>query len=289
MSFADLDLNRNLARLDAFRKFKNYLALSILWLLAVLAILPLGLVLIYVLRQGIPALNLDFFTQLPTPVGQSGGGMANALVGSMVLMALSSFMGVPIGIAAGIFLAEYQHSRLALYLRFANDILTSIPSIVIGLFAYAFVVVPMRGFSAHAGGVALAIIMIPIIARTTEEILKLVPQHIREAGLALGIPRWKVIIEIVVLRAGMAGVLTGVMLAVARIAGETAPLLFTAFNNRFWASSLSQPIASLPIQIYTYAVSPFADWQSQAWAAALVLVLFVLGLNLFVRLVFARR
>ncbi len=273
---------------DFRRKVRNVFMCSALVVMAGLAILPLLSVFIYVINQGASALNWDFFTQLPKPVGESGGGVANALLGTVLLVAMASLVGIPWGIAGGVYLAEYGNGKLSRTLRFATDLMTSIPSIIIGLFAYALVVLPMKHFSAHAGAFALAVIMIPVVARTTEELLRLVPQHIREAGLALGIPRWKVTLKIV-LRGSLGGITTGIMLAVARVAGETAPLLFTSFSNRFWARGLDQPMASLPVQIYTYAISPYEDWHRQAWAGSLVLVLFVFVLNLGTRVFLGRR
>jgi phosphate transport system permease protein len=266
----------------------NHLMRGVLFAAAFVAIAPLISVFAYVIQQGFPALNLDFFLELPKPVGVSGGGMANAMLGSVVMIALASIVGVPIGIAGGVYLSEYGVGKLATALRFSIDLLASIPSIIIGLFAYAMLVLPMKRFSALAGGLALAIIMIPTIARTTEELLKLVPIHIREAGLALGIPRWKVTLR-VVLRGALGGIMTGIMLAVARAGGETAPLLLTALNSQFWLKGLDQPVASLPVQIYNYAISPYDDWHRQAWAAALILVLFVFTLNLCTRLLIRRQ
>jgi phosphate transport system permease protein len=213
--------------------------------------------------------------------------MANAMLGTLTLVALASLVGVPLGITCGVFLAEYPLSRLTRLLRFVLDLLTSVPSIVVGLFVYALLVVPMKGFSAWAGATALAIIMLPIVGKTTEEVLKLVPDHIREAGLALGISRWRVIVS-VVLKGSSGAVATGVILAVARAAGESAPLLFTAFSNQFWASGLNSPTPSLPVQIYTYAISPYPEWQQLAWAGALVLVSLVFILNLSTRLIMRR-
>lgn len=267
-----------------FRKLKNRLMMGLLGVAALGVLAPLFLVFFYVLQQGLPALNIDFFTQIPKPVGEAGGGMANALVGTLILIGLGGAIGIPWGIAVGVYLSEYSRARLVPSIRFAIDLLTSVPSIIIGLFVYAVLVLTMKKFSALAGGCALAVLMIPTVARTTEEILKLIPTHIREAGLALGIPRWKVISR-VVLRGGVGGIATGVMLAVARAAGETAPLLFTAFGNNFWARGLDQPIASVPVQIYTYAISPFEEWHRMAWAGAFVLVCLVLVLNLTTRLV----
>lgn len=260
------------------RKMVDYFARGVLVGCAVLALVPLFSVLAYVVTKGLPALNLAFFFELPKPVEEAGGGMANALVGTTILVLLGSAVGVTWGITTGIFLSEYGRGRLANVVRFSCDLLASVPSIVVGLFVYTLLVVSMKRFSAIAGGMALAILMIPIVARTTEELLKLVPQHIREAGLALGLPRWKVTLYIV-LRGSRNAIVTGVMLAIARIAGETAPLLFTALGNRFWQTRLDQPIASLPVQIYNYAISPFEAWHQQAWAGALVLVLFVFVLN----------
>ncbi len=272
---------------DARRKVTNRLMCALLGVAALVAIGPLVSVFAYVVEQGFSSVNWDFFTQLPKPVGETGGGMANAVLGTAILIVLASSVGVPVGIGAGVYLSEYGRGKTAYFLRFAVDLLTSVPSIIVGLFAYAVLVMPLKRFSAFAGGAALAVIMIPTVARTTEEILKLVPGHIREAGLALGLPRWKVILRIV-LRGSMGGVVTGVMLGVARVAGETAPLLFTAFNNRFWNRGLDQPIASLPVQIYTYAISPYEDWHRQAWAGALVLVCFVFLLNVATRLALRR-
>jgi phosphate transport system permease protein len=252
-------------------------------LASVLAIVPLLSVFVYVFQQGFPALNWAFFTNLPAPVGETGGGMGNAVIGTLILVGLAAVIGVPVGISAGIYLSEYGIGKIAASLRFSIDLLASVPSIIIGLFAYALLVIPLKSFSAYAGSAALAVIMIPTIARSTEELLKLVPTHIREAGLALGIPRWKVIVKIV-LRGSLSGIMTGVMLSVARAAGETAPLLFTALNSRFWPSGLRAPIASLPVQIYTYAISPYDDWHHQAWAGALLLVGSVFIFNLLTRL-----
>jgi len=255
------------------------------FLLGVASFLAAGsLLLVFglVVARGLPHFGWSFFFNLPKPVGESGGGMGNALVGSGLMVLMGSLVGIPWGIAAGIYLSEYGKGRLAFLVRFAADMLASVPSIVIGLFVYVILVRPMHRFSALAGALSLALIMIPIVARNTEELLKLVPQHIREAGLALGIPRWKVTLWIV-LRGSISGLMTGVMLAIARVTGETAPLIFTALNNRFFSITLDQPIASLPVQIYTYAISPFQDWNQQAWAGAFVLVAFVFFLNIVTR------
>lgn len=268
---------------DKRRKLRNAFWLAVISFGALIALLPLISISLYVVQKGAAALNPDFFLKLPLPISQSGGGMAHAMLGSAVLVVLAAVIGVPIGIASGIFLSEYHTSRLAKWLRFSADMLTNVPSIIIGLFVYALLVMPMHGFSAYAGGCALAIIMIPVVARTTEEILKLVPDSIRESGLALGLPRWKVILMIV-LKGSRNGIVTGLMLAIARAAGETAPLLFTAFGSKYWPNSLSEPIASLPVQIYTYAISPYEDWHAKAWAGALVLVVFVFVINILIRL-----
>lgn len=249
-----------------------------------LAVVPLVSILGYVAAKGLAGLDLAFFTELPKPVGEVGGGMANAFVGTLELVALASAIGIPVGVMAGIYLAELGGSKLASAVRFCADVLSGVPSITIGIFVYTIVVLSMGRFSALAGGIALGLLMLPTITRTTEELLRLVPDSLREAALALGVPRWKTTLK-VVLRSAAPGVATGVMLAIARIAGETAPLLFTALNNQFWSTRLDQPIASMPVQIYTYAVAPYDDWHAKAWAAALVLVAMVLVLNVTARLV----
>lgn len=288
MSQAALSIRDQLAAHDSRRKLKNHLMRLVLFGAAVLAILPLISVFIYVILQGLPALNAGFFVHLPKPVGEAGGGMANAILGTLILIVLASAAGIPLGIGIGLYLSEYGHGRIARVLRFSTDILASVPSIIVGLFAYAVVVVPLHRPSGLAGGAALAIMMVPIVARTTEELLRLVPGHIREAGLALGLPRWKVILH-VVLRGSVGGIMTGIMLGVARAAGETAPLLFTVGISQFWPQRLDLPLASLPVQIYTYAISPYEDWHRQAWAGALILVVFVLILNLVSRLMIGRQ
>lgn len=276
------------------RRWINRFWLSLLWLIGCGMISPLLLIFVYLSVQGWSALDWAFFTELPQPAGDPGGGLANGMVGSLMVVGLACLIGIPWGLAAGIFLSEYGRGTTALCLRWTTDLLSSVPSILVGLFVYALVVSPSYffnhspGFSAYAGGIALAIIMIPTVTRTTEEMLKLMPQHLREAGLALGIPRWKVILR-VVLPGSLSGVATGVILAIARVAGETAPLLFTAFGNQYWSTRLSEPTATLPIQIYTYAVSPFADWHRQAWGGALVLVIFVFVMNMVTRLFLSRR
>jgi phosphate transport system permease protein len=251
---------------------------------AVLAQIPLVSVISYVLAKGASGLSWSFFTELPKPVGETGGGFGNALVGSLILVGLACAVGIPVGVLSGVYLSEFgRRDKLANAVRFSADVMSGVPSIAVGIFIYTVLVLTMRRFSALAGGAALGILMVPTVMRTTEELLKLVPDSLREAGLALGIPKWRVILSIV-LRTGMPGIVTGIMLAVARAAGETAPLLFTAFGNRFWATGLDKPIASLPVQIFTYAVSPYDDWHRQAWAAALVLMATVLLLNVGARL-----
>ena len=269
------------ARRRFLRKLKSNFMVGLTVLATVLALVPLFLVLGYLLSKGASSVNWNFFTRMPAPVGQSGGGMANAIVGTFELVAVAILMGVPVGIGAGIYIAENPARWLACIVRFAADIMMGIPSIVIGIFVYA-VVVEAVGFSTLAGAAALAIIMVPLVTRTTEEMILLVPAELREAALALGVPRWRTTLSVVA-RAAASGIATGIILAIARIAGETAPLLFTAFGNRFWSTALTQPIASLTVQVYTYAISPFADWQRQAWAGALVLTAIVLALELSVR------
>jgi phosphate transport system permease protein len=253
-----------------------------------LAMVPLASVLVYVVLQGASALNWTFFTQLPGPVGEPGGGMANAIVGTLTLIALASCVGLPVGILGGLFLSELGDGPLGWWVRFVTDVLNGVPSIVIGIFVYTLAVVPMRQFSALAGGLALGLIMVPLVMRTTEELVRLVPASLREASLALGIPWWTTTLR-VVLRTATAGVITGVMLAIARIAGETAPLLFTAFNNQFWPTGLNQPISSLTVQLYNYAIAPYDAWHRQAWAAALVLLSITLFLNVSSRLIGRQR
>jgi phosphate transport system permease protein len=253
----------------------------------VLALIPLAMILFFVFRQGVPALNLAFFTQMPKPVGEAGGGMANAIVGTGILIGLAALLAVPVGITCGVFITEFKTSRLAPAVRFAADMLNGVPSIVIGIFAYAVAVLPFKRFSALAGGMALGVMMIPIIVRTTEELLALVPSSLREGALALGATRGRAVVT-VILPAALPGIVTGVLVALARVAGETAPLLFTAFNNRFFSTSLGQPIASLTVQIFTYAISPYEDWHRQAWAGATVLIMAVLLFSLLARAVTRR-
>lgn len=270
----------NLPARRAVNRVMNILAAAA----AIVVIVPLVLIFGFLVYRGGSALNLDFFTQLPKPVGEPGGGMANAMVGSLILIGLAACVGLPVGIMGGVYLAESRDRRLPWLVRFLADILNGIPSIVIGIFAYTLLVLPMRRFSALAGAVALGIIMLPIVLRTTEELVRLVPASLREAALALGVPEWRVILW-VILPTARAGIVTGAMVAVARIAGETAPLLFTAFGNRFWHQGLNQPIAALPLQIFAYAISPYDDWHRQAWAGALVLIGMVFVASLVARIV----
>jgi len=253
----------------------------------VLALIPLCFIFIYVIQQGFSSLSWDFFTKMPKPVGEAGGGMANAIAGTLMLIGLASLLAIPVGLISGIFLSEYPRSSLALVVRFTADVLNGIPSIVIGIFAYGLVVLPVKHFSALAGGVALGFMMIPIITRTTEELLNLVPPTLREGALALGATRARAAFT-VMLPAALPGIMTGILVSLARIAGETAPLLFTAFSNRFWSTSLTQPIASLPVQVYTYAISPYDDWHRQAWAGAFVLVAVVFTFSALSRVVTRR-
>jgi phosphate transport system permease protein len=268
--------------LNPWRKFKNAAVQCVACLCALLVILPLCLVFYHLFRSGLGAVNWDFFTQLPKPVGELGGGMANAIAGTLELLGLAALLGVPVGILGGIFLSEYGHSRLNWWIRFGADVLNGVPSIIWGMVVYLLVVMPMHGFSAWAGGIVLGMIILPLIMRTTEEVLVLVPQGYREAALALGISQSRAILQIVV-RTALRGIMTGILLALARVAGETAPLLFTAFGNRYWNHNLSDPIAALPLQIFNYAISPYEDWHRQAWAGALVLLLFVALINIGVR------
>ena len=276
-------LNATYHRRKAFDWVVRYLLLGA----AIVALIPLFSVLGYVLLKGVPGLNLSFFTEVPKPVGEVGGGMANALAGTLLLVVLASLVGIIWGIATGIFLSEYGQGKTGTVVRFQRGYARQCSLHGHRTLCLCHIVHPMRRFSALAGGVALGLIMIPTVARTTEEMLKLVPTHIREAGLALGLPRWKVILRLV-LRGCLGGITTGIMLAVARVAGETAPLLFTALGNQYWSHSLIEPMASLPVQIYTYAISPFDDWHTKAWAGALVLVLVVFAINITTRMFLKR-
>jgi phosphate transport system permease protein len=269
-------------RHDAVRRWISTIVVWLCGLSVVLALIPLALILFFVISQGVQALNWDFFTQMPKPVGETGGGFANAILGSLMLIGIGAAFAVPIGVISGVYIAEFPGTRLATLARFAADTLNGVPSIVIGVFVYGIAVMPFRQFSAIAGGVALGVMMIPIVTRTTEELLKLVPPALREGALALGATRgWATLT--VVLPAAAPGIITGVVLALARIAGETAPLLFTAFNNRFFSADPTQPISSLTVQVFTYANSPYEDWHRQAWAGALVLVTLVLSCSVLAR------
>ncbi|HEY7172474.1 MAG TPA: phosphate ABC transporter permease PstA [Vicinamibacterales bacterium] len=268
--------------ITSWRKLVSSLFVAFCGASVLLALIPLALVLFFVISQGVQALNLEFFTSMPKPVGEAGGGMANAIVGTLLLTGLGSLFAVPVGILAGVYMSEYAGSRFASAIRFAADTLNGVPSIVIGVFVYGIAVLPFKQFSAFAGGLALGIMMIPIIARTTEELLLLVPGTMREGALALGATHARAVFS-VVLPAAAPGIVTGVVLALARIAGETAPLLFTSFNNRFFTTDLRQPISSLTVQVFTYAISPYEDWHRQAWAGALVLVAIVLTCSLLAR------
>jgi phosphate transport system permease protein len=270
-----------------WRKLVSAFMLTMTGVCAVVAVAVLFFILGYLVFHGGRSINWDFFTKLPTPVGESGGGMANAIVGSAKLLFLASLFGVPIGFFGAIYLAEFSGSKTAFVVRYAADLLNGVPSIVIGIFAYALVVLPFKHFSAYAGGFALGIMMIPITLRSTEEFLLGVPNTLREAAMALGASKWKTIATVIV-PAAYRGILTSVLLAFARVAGETAPLLFTAFGNRYWSPGFNQPIESLPHMVYIYAISPYEDWQRQAWAAGLVLLGLILIVNIVARFILAR-
>jgi phosphate transport system permease protein len=275
-------------RTERLRHLRSRVMSGLCALSAVVVLLPLLSILLYIARRGLPGLSLGFFTHLPKPVGELGGGMGNAVLGSLEIIALACLIGLPVGIGAGVYLAEVGRGRLAQAVRFTADVLGGVPSITVGVFVYTLMVVPMRRFSAIAGAVALAMVMIPTLTRSSEELLRLVPPHLREASLGLGVPDWRTTLFVVV-RTALPGIGTGIVLAIARIAGETAPLLFTAFNNRFLSVAIDRPMASLPVQILTYATSPYKDWQGQAWTGALVLVSLVFVLNLSARIAAARR
>ncbi len=258
------------------RRFSDVLVTGLAGTASLTVIVPMMAIFAYLVYKGIGAINWAFLTQIPKPVGEAGGGMANAIVGSLLILAIASLFGVPLGIGAGIYLSEWGRSRFGQLVRFTADVLNGVPSIVVGIAAYSVVVLSQKHFSAFAGGVALGIMMVPTIARTTEEMLLMVPNVVREAALGLGIPRWRTTLSIV-LRTATSGVITGVMLAFARVAGETAPLLFTAFGNQFWNLNPNQPTAALPLQIYVYAISPFEEWHRLAWAGSLVLIVIIVG------------
>ena len=268
---------------QTWRKSVNVVMLSLTGLASLLVVIPLLWILGYVIREGLPAINIQFFTELPTPVGVPGGGIVNALVGSLMTVGLGLLIAAPIGILGGIFSAVYPNSPLGLLVRFSTDVISGIPSIVMGIFAYTLIVLPQKHFSAFSGGVVLSFIMLPIIIRTTEEMIRLVPNSLREGSLALGAAEWKTSVS-VILPAALNGVITGVMLAIARAAGEAAPMLFTAFGNPFMNADYNQPVATLPHMIFIYAISPYEDWHAKAWATALVLITLVLVLNILARL-----
>ncbi len=266
----------------SWRNFKNAFMQTLACVCAILVVTPLLLVFYHLIKEGFSSINLAFFTQLPKPEGETGGGMGNAIVGTFVLLAQAAIFGVPVGVLGGVFLSEYGGTKLNWAIRFAADILNGVPSITWGIVVWGLLVVPMHTYSALAGGVGLGMMMIPLVMRTTEEVLQLVPGGYREAALALGIAKWKTIVQIVI-RTALKGIVTGVLLALARVAGETAPLLFTAFGNQHWTHSLTEPVAAMPLQIFAYAISPYDDWHRQAWAGALVLLLLVLSINIGVR------
>jgi phosphate transport system permease protein len=269
-------------RRHAWRKLTSGAMSGLMLVCAIAVMAPIFLVLFFLVREGASSLDWNFFTQLPKPSGELGGGMANAIVGTFALLAMAAAIGVPVGVMGGIYLAEYGSDRANSWIRFTADVLNGVPSIVWGMVVYALLVVPFKTFSAYAGGVALGFMMIPLVMRTTEEVLVLVPQGYREAALALGIPRWKTI-TVIVVRTALKGIVTGILIAMARVAGETAPLLFTALGNNFWSHRLSEPISALPLQIFAYATSAYDDWHRQAWAGALVLMGMILSLNILVR------
>jgi phosphate transport system permease protein len=272
---------------DRWRRLLSHVVIVSCGASVIVALVPLAFVLVYVISQGVASLNVAFFTETPRPLGESGGGMAHAIVGSVIVTGLGAAFAIPIGIMSGIYAAEYAGSRVASAARFAADTLNGVPSIVIGVFVYSIAVLPFGGFSALAGGFALGIMMIPLIMRTTEELLRLVPSTLREGALALGATRGRAVFTVVV-PAALPGILTGILLALARIAGETAPLLFTSLNNGFWNTDVRQPISTLTVQVFTYAISPYDDWHRQAWAGALVLVGMVLICSVVARLATAR-
>ncbi|MDI3258047.1 MAG: phosphate ABC transporter permease PstA [Kyrpidia sp.] len=271
-----------------WRKLVNWIAGVLCAVMVILAVIPLFHVLIYVIGRGLPGLSWTFFTNLPAPTGVPGGGMGNAVLGSLILVAIATLVSVPLGIGAGIFLSEWGRGRFGDLVRWVADVLSGAPSIVVGLFIYSLVVVPMKGFSALSGGLALAVLMMPTVARSTEQMLRMVPREWREGSLALG-ANWAQTVWRVVMPAARKGILTGVMLGVARVMGETAPLIVTAFGSGFWPSSIFKPIAAVPLQVFVYAISPYPDWQQQAWTGALTLVLLVLMINIVARVVLRDR
>ncbi len=270
------------------RRATNVIMLGLCALAVAVALVPLASVLWLVISRGIGGLSWSFFTALPTPVGEAGGGIGNAILGTVEIVTMACLIGIPLGIGAGVFLAERGNGPVGAAVRFVSEILSGVPSIVIGIVAYGLVVVPMRRFSAIAGAVALAVLMIPTLARSTEEMVRLVPNSLREASLALGVPAWKTSLAIV-LRTALGGIATAALLSISRAAGETAPLLFTALNNQYWSVRPDHPTASLTVQIFNYAISPYEDWHAKAWSAALVLLVLVGGLNILARVAAARR
>lgn len=280
--FAEIKSNRTR------RKILSNVMLILCIISAIIAVLPLLYIFFYTTSAGASSLNIDFFTKLPKPVGEEGGGMVNAIAGTLILVSTGSIFGIPIGIMAGIYVSEYSNSIISNVIKFVTDVLSGVPSIIIGIFVYGIIVLPMQRFSALAGGIALGIIMIPTVTRITEEMLKLVPHTLREASLALGVSRWKTTLKIV-LRTASGGIITGILLAIARAAGETAPLLFTSFGNNFWSTSLDNPIASIPVQIFNYAISPYEEWHRKAWAGAFVLIFLVFLISLIVRIISRRK
>ena len=278
--FADLEIEKQIAH----RNKKNKAFKGIIIAGTIISTLPLLLILFYIFKQGITAINWDFFTNLPKPVGETGGGVANALVGSVLILLVSCVLAIPVGIIIGIYLSEATKSRLAYYCRLAVDVLQGIPSIVIGIIIYEWIVRPMGGFSAFSGSVALALMMLPAIVKSTEETLKLLPESLKEASLALGVPYYKTILKIIV-PTGLGGIMTGVILSIARVIGETAPLLFTAFGNPFMSTNIFKPMSSLPLIIFNYATSPYNDWHQLAWGASMLLILMILILNIITKIV----
>ena len=271
-------------RLIGRRRIVNMVMIGLTFTAAIVATLPLIFILAYMIIRGASSLSLDFFTQMPVPAGEEGGGMANAIAGTIILIGIASVVGLPVGIGAGLYLAEKRSTRLANLVRFLSDVLNGLPAIVMGIFAWQFLVRPVGQFSALSGGIALGIMMIPLVTRTTEEMIRVVPNSLREAALALGYTRWRTSLS-VVLRTALPGIVTGALVAVARIAGETAPLLFTALGNQFFQLDVTQPMAALPLQIFTYAISPYETAHSQAWAASFVLIVLVLAISLVARYV----
>lgn len=286
-SYRDV-LAASTARTLARRRAVNHVMVTLTYVAAIVATLPLILILWYLLQKGAASIDANFFLHMPAPSGETGGGMANAIVGTGIIILVASVVGLPIGIGSGLYLAEHRTAKLATIVRFLSDVLNGLPSIVLGIFAWQLLVRPFRHYSALSGGIALAAMMIPLVTRATEEMIRLVPVSMREAALALGYTKWRTSLS-VILRTALPGIVTGALVAIARIAGETAPLLFTAFGNQFWSLSPFQPIAALPLQIYVYAISAYDDWHAQAWAGALVLLALILVISLAARYVTRNR